>query len=70
MKCIKAVINIGRYKVGDVIRVTDKDADLRVSTGDWKFVPKSEFKSSETKEVIHEVKEESKKKKSKKEKKS
>lgn len=69
MKCIKAVTNIGRYKKGDILRVTDKDADRRVSTGDWMFIPKSEFKGSDSKEVIHEVVEETKKKKSKKEKK-
>jgi hypothetical protein len=33
------------------------------------FIPKSEFKGSDNKEVIHEVVEETKKKKSKKEKK-
>jgi hypothetical protein len=59
MKCIKAVTNIGRYKEGD----------RRVSIGDWMFIPKSEFKGSDNKEVIHEVVEETKKKKSKKEKK-
>lgn len=69
MKCIKAVTNIGRYKKGDILRVIDKDADRRVSTGDWMFIPKSEFKGSDNKEVIHEVVEETKKKKSKKEKK-
>ena len=66
MKCIKAVNNIGRYKKGDILRVTDKDADRRVSVGNWIFIPKSEFKGSDNKEVIHEVVEESKKKKSKK----
>ena len=69
MKCIKAVTNIGRYKKGDILRVIDKDADRRVSTGDWMFIPKSEFKGSDNKEVIHEVVEETKKKKPKKEKK-
>ena len=69
MKCIKAVTNIGRYKKGDILRVTDKEGDRRVSIGDWMFIPKSEFKGSDNKEVINEVVEETKKKKSKKEKK-
>jgi hypothetical protein len=70
MKCIKALTNTGPYKQGHLLRVTNKDADLRVSTGDWKFIPKSEFKGSDVKEVIHQVEEEPKKKKTKKEKKS
>ena len=66
MKCIKAIKNTGPYKQGHLLRVVDKDADLRVSTGDWKFIPKSEFKGADVKEVIQEVVEEKKKKKTKK----
>lgn len=69
MKCIKAINNIGSYKKGAILRVTDKEADLRVVGGNWMFIPKSEFKGSDNKEVIHEAKEETKKKKTKKEKK-
>lgn len=66
MKCIKATINIGRYKMGDALRVTEKDADRRVSTGNWMFISRSEFKGSDNKEVIQEIEEDPKKKKSKK----
>jgi hypothetical protein len=66
MKCIKAILQTGPYKVGHILRVTNKDADLRVSNGAWMFIPKSEFKGADVKEVIQEVVEEKKKKKTKK----
>jgi hypothetical protein len=64
MKCIKTTKQFGRYALGHMLRVSDKDANQRVSTGYWTFIPKSEFKGSTgEKEVIHE--EDTKKKKSK-----
>jgi hypothetical protein len=65
MKCIKAIKD-GKYSViGDIIRVSDTDADQKVETGYWMFIPKSEWKSSFKKEP-QEVPETPKKKKSKK----
>jgi len=53
MKCIKAIKDSNPYKQGHMLRVEDKDADRRVSTGYWKFISKSEFKGSDgIKEVI------------------
>ena len=40
MKCIKRTKGDGI-----IIRVDDKDADVKVSTGAWAYCPKSEWKS-------------------------
>lgn len=45
MKCIKSTKLNNTYKVGDIVRVEDFEADLKVSTGVWEFVPKSEWKN-------------------------
>ena len=45
MKCIKAIKETSQYEVGRIMRVEDKVADQRVSTGYWKFIPKNEWKS-------------------------
>jgi hypothetical protein len=44
MKCIKAIKETSQYEVGRIARVEDKVADQRVSTGNWKFISKSEWK--------------------------
>ena len=67
MKCIQAIKDNNNYKKGHISRVENKDADLKVSTGDWKFIPKAQWKSEtrgETPTVVTEEK--PKKKKSKK----
>lgn len=44
MKCLKA-IKEGKYsKVGDIIRVSEKDAISKVDSGYWMYVPKLEWK--------------------------
>lgn len=45
MKCIKAIKETSNYEVGRIMRVEDKVADQRVSTGYWKFIPKNEWKN-------------------------
>lgn len=45
MKCIKLINSIKNGEVGSIIRVTDVEADTRVSSGNWKFVSKSEYKN-------------------------
>lgn len=45
MKCIKAVKETKNYKVGDIIRVSNNEADDKVSTGYFTFIPKSEWKA-------------------------
>lgn len=44
MKCIKAIKETSQYEMGRIMRVEDKVADQRVSTGNWKFISKSEWK--------------------------
>jgi hypothetical protein len=44
MKCIQA-IREGKYSnIGDIKRVDDTDAQEKVTSGYWKFIPKSEWK--------------------------
>jgi hypothetical protein len=54
MKCIQA-IRTGKYsEVGDIKRVDDIDAQEKVTSGYWKFIPKSEWKlaTRKPKEVV------------------
>jgi hypothetical protein len=44
MKCIKAIKESKYSKVGDIKRVTDKDADAKVGSGYWMYIPKSEWR--------------------------
>jgi hypothetical protein len=44
MKCIKSIKDSYQGKLGEVKRVDDKDADIRVKTGLWVYIPKSEYK--------------------------
>jgi len=44
MKCIQAIKATKYSAVGDIKRVKEDEADEKVSTGYWKFVPKSEWK--------------------------
>ena len=46
MKCIKAIKATKYSAVGDIKRVTEVEADEKVSTGYWKFVPKMEWKEA------------------------
>jgi hypothetical protein len=43
MKCIKA-IKENKYKIGEIIRIGDIEAEERVETGYWEYVPKSQWK--------------------------
>lgn len=44
MKTIKVVRELKNQKVGDISRTSDKDADEKVMSGYYMFVPKSEWK--------------------------
>ena len=44
MKCIQAIKETKHYKVGDIRRVSESEAEEKVNTKYWKFVPKSEWK--------------------------
>jgi hypothetical protein len=45
MKCIKVVKETKDNKIGTIRRVTDSEADSKVSTSVWTFAPKSEWKA-------------------------
>ena len=45
MKCIKVVKETKDNKIGTIRRVTDSEADNKVSTKVWAFCPKSEWKA-------------------------
>lgn len=44
MKCIKSTKKLSNMDLGTVVRVKDDEAKSRVDTGNWKYVPKSEWK--------------------------
>jgi hypothetical protein len=46
MKCIAAIKETKSYKLGEIRRTDDIDADQKVASGIWKFIPKSEWKGS------------------------
>lgn len=71
MKCIKAIKETKSYTLGEIRRTDDIDADQKVASGVWKFIPKSEWKSNKKPQVVetqhdmggsYEVKKEKKKK--------
>lgn len=43
MKCIKAVKE-SKHKVGEIIRISNVDAEERIKTGYWEYVSKSQWK--------------------------
>jgi hypothetical protein len=45
MKCIKAIKSSKSIEAGTVTRVDDNEAEMKVSTGYWQYVPKSEWKA-------------------------
>jgi hypothetical protein len=44
MKCIKLIKASKGHEIGDILRVDDNEADLRVKGGYWVFAPKTEYK--------------------------
>ena len=44
MKCIKLIKASKGHEIGEVLRVDDNEADLRVKGGFWSFAPKTEYK--------------------------
>jgi hypothetical protein len=44
MKCIKCIKQTKHYDLDEIRRVDDKDADEKVASGVWKFIPKEEWK--------------------------
>ena len=49
MKCvkyIKPIKNSKNVEIGEIKRINDIDANALVNSGNWKFVPKSEYKKA------------------------
>ena len=46
MKCIKCIRQTKTYDLGEIRRTDDQDAEQKVSTGTFKFIPKSEWRES------------------------
>jgi hypothetical protein len=60
MKCIKVVKESKHYSLGEIRRVDNQDADEKVKSGVWMFIPKSEWKVSkkgkkEEVEITHDM---------------
>ena len=71
MKCIKSIKETKNTEIGVIKRVEDSEAYQKVDSGYWKFVPKSEWKTTKRAQVVethhdmggsYEVKAEKKKK--------
>ena len=62
MKCIKSVVSTKTVEEGHIIRIDDVEAEVRVKTGIWKYVSKSEYKKYLNPEGIEKPKKEDKKK--------
>ena len=44
MKCIKSIKATKNTEVGHIVRIDDVEAESKVKTGFWAYVPKSEWK--------------------------
>ena len=60
MNCIKSIKETKNTQVGEIKRLEDKEANQKVDSGYWKFIPKSEWKlntrkSKNTTEVSHDM---------------
>jgi hypothetical protein len=51
MKCIKAIKGTKHTEVGEIRRVDNEEANLKVDSGYWKFIPKVEWKEATRKKV-------------------
>jgi hypothetical protein len=48
MKCIKDLVE----DVGNILRVSNEDADKLVKTGNYAYCPKSEYKLQEKRKIL------------------
>lgn len=55
MKCIKAIRDSNYHKIGEIVRIKENEADEKVSSGYWMYIPKSEWKIETRKPVQVEV---------------
>jgi hypothetical protein len=52
MKCIKCIRQTKSYDLDEIRRTDDQDAEEKVKSGTWKFIPKSEWKATLKKAVV------------------
>jgi hypothetical protein len=52
MKCIKCIRQTKSYDLDEIRRTDDQDAEDKVKSGTWKFIPKSEWKGTLQKAVV------------------
>lgn len=45
MKCIKSIKTSNKGEIGDYLRTTDADAEVKVKSGFWAYAPKTEYKT-------------------------
>jgi hypothetical protein len=45
MKCVKVIKATPNNTLGTILRLADKEADKRVDSGLFKYIPKSEWKA-------------------------
>jgi hypothetical protein len=50
MKCIKAVKASKKTEIGTILRVDDVEAEARVKSTYWVYIPKAEWKAAQPKE--------------------
>ena len=50
MKCIKAIKTSKKAEVGTILRVDDVEAEARVKSTYWVYIPKAEWKAAQPKE--------------------
>ena len=55
MKCIKCIRQTKSYDLDEIRRTDDQDAEEKVKSGTWKFIPKSEWKATKKPEPKVEV---------------
>ena len=46
MKCIKSIKATKNTEIGHITRIDDVEAEAKVKTGYWAYIPKSEWKLS------------------------
>lgn len=44
MKCIKSIKATKNTEIGQITRIDDNEAEAKVKTGYWAYIPKSEWK--------------------------
>lgn len=45
MKCVKCLKATKNYQLNEIRRVDDKEAEEKVKSGNWKYIPKEEWKA-------------------------